>query len=130
MHRWLVRQLYRFPLLRPVLRWTQIEYGAAVHCVAGIPCGADRHFGLPIAVQVRRRNAHMVLLRKLLRHDVFGPRRIFVPDDQVLVREQNVRLLVTVDVRDRYPVADLHLRVHVHRFEDGLGCRNGRATRQ
>ena len=59
----------------------------------------------------------MIQGREFLGDDMLLPAGILVPDDEVFVGEQDVRLFVPVDVRHGYAVADLDFGIHVHRFE-------------
>ena len=113
-HRGFVRQPHRFPTLRAVRRRDQEKNCAAVHRVAGIPFRAHRDFAAAVTVDIRRRDAHVVLFREILRDHEFLPRGIPIPNDLFFVGEQHVGLPVAIDVGDRESVADFDLRIDVH----------------
>ena len=122
MHRGLAMQGDGLPLLRAVRRWDQVMDRATVLRIAGIPLRPYRDLALAIAVDVARGDADMVFGRQRLGHDVFFPRRVFIPNDQPLVREQDVRLAISIHIGQRCAVANLHLVIDEFFFEgSGLG---------
>ena len=115
MHRRLVMQPHRLPLLRAILRRNEIKDRAALVCVAGlagIPARADRDLAFAIAINVLRRDAHVVLRREVLGDDVLLPIGIVIPLNRLLIGKDDVRLPIAVHVRDRDAVADAHRRIN------------------
>ena len=126
------RKFHRLPLLRPVGGRDEVEDGAAVDGVAGIPLGADGDFALAVAVDVLRGDADVVVLREVLREDELCPRGrlaglgctgIAIPDELFLVGEQDVGRFVAVHIGDREAVADLDFVIERDGAELRLGWR-------
>ncbi len=59
----------------------------------------------------------MILLRQLFSNDVLLPRRVFIPDDHVAVRQQDVRALIPIHIRHRQSVANAHRLIDLLLFE-------------
>ena len=89
----------------------------AVYRIAGFQPAPARHFRFAIAINVRGRDTDMVQFSQFLGDDEFFPGRIAIPDDQIFVREQNIRPLVPIYIRDRDTVANFDLRIEIDRAE-------------
>ena len=64
--------------------------------------------------------ANMVQVGHLLRHDMFLPSGILIPNVLILVGEQNVRLLVPIHVGHGHAVADLDFIINCNGLEARL----------
>src|SRR5438093_5877391 len=73
----------------------------------------------------------MVQSGQMFSNDVFFPGRVLVPNDLVLIGEDDVRLLVAIDVSNCHPVPDFNFRIDFDGFEtlpcglSSVGAGNG-----
>src|SRR5258708_30382360 len=123
----LVGQSYRLPFLPAVFTRDQIMHAATVDRVVGIPARAGSQFGLTIAIDVRRGDAHVVELSELFGNDVFLPTRILVPNNHVFIGKDNVRFFVPVYVRKGNAVTDADVGIDIDRTKNGHGRIGGKA---
>ena len=117
MHRRLMRQLDGVPFLRSILRSDEEKNRAAVDRIIGIPCCAYCDLRLPIAIDVARGNANVVLPGEVLGEDKLFPARIPVPHKLLLIRQQNVELPIAIDVRGGNSVANLDFGINLNGTE-------------
>jgi hypothetical protein len=131
------REFEGFPALRAIGRRNEIEYGAALLRVPGVPFGADSNFAFAVAVDVLGCDADVVFLGQVFGEDVFLPSRwiirlgcawVAVPSELFFVGEENVRGFITIDIGDGDAVTDLHFVVDGNRLEFRLG-KIGRSDR-
>jgi hypothetical protein len=124
----LVGELDGFPALGAVGRRVEVKDGPAACGVAGIPLGTDGDLALPIAIDVARGDADVVLFGELLGNDVLFPGGVLIPDDEVFITKQDVSLRVSIDIRQSEPVANTDSGIDLLREETGgrLGMKSER----
>jgi hypothetical protein len=103
----LVMERDGLPFLGSIGGGNEIENGAAVDGVAGIPASPNGDFAFAVAVQVGGGNADVILGGEIFGQDMLFPGRIFVPDKLFFIGQKNVRFAIAIDVRNGESVTDL-----------------------
>ncbi len=119
MYRWFMRQFNWFPFLGPIGRRNEIKYCATVESVVRIPLCSDGDFGFAIAVDVRGGDTNIVQGSKIFRDDKFLPGWVFVPNDLLLIDEENIGLMIPIHISHRDAIADFDVGIDFDRAEMG-----------
>lgn len=109
MNTWFVMKLDRGPGLCPVRRWNQVENGAIFNGLPVIPLPPDRDLAFSITVNIPCRDANVITLGQIFGDHVLGPIGVLVPLDGFLVRQNDIRFSITVNVCHLETITDIDL---------------------